>query len=285
MDPFDHLNSEQLAYIIQFQHPEKIFARMPGIDDATVAAIFGVDLEKYRSIKAGFAQSARRAASELLANPDFAARIDRLPVTLGATVVGVGDSITDDYQSWLEILRHLLELQRPHDGIRVVNAGVSGDTTAQIISRFLAVVDEQPDWIICMAGTNDARMHGLSPTKTLVSIQETAKNLGALRNFAATQTSARWVWMTPAAVIEGWIADDWFLGPLQLRWNNTDLAAIAEVVRQQPDPVVDLHALFGVPAKPEWLLSDGLHPSLGGQQAIARALVEHLTTEVYAPER
>jgi lysophospholipase L1-like esterase len=44
----------------------------------------------------------------------------------------------------------------------------------------------------------------------------------------------------------------------------------------QPDPVVDLHTLFGLPPSPAWLLDDGLHPALDGQKAILRALVERI---------
>ncbi len=160
-----------------------------------------------------------------------------------------------------------------------MNAGISGDTTAQMISRFLDVVNIQPDWIICMVGTNDARRHGISPTKTLVSIEETAKNLLMLRNFAATQTTARWIWMTPTPVVEAQIAADWFLSPFQMMWLNQDLEAISEIMRQMPEPVVDLQQVFGSPANLDFLLPDGLHPSINGQKAIVKTLVQKLSTD------
>ena len=273
----DRLTVEQLTYVMQFVHPEKFLTGLPGLNETTVATLFGLDFATYSRIRAGFVEAARGVAQELLTDASFRERVARLPFAAGSTVAGVGDSITDDYQSWLEILRHLLELRRPGDGICVVNAGVSGDTTTQMLSRFVAVVQQQPDWIICMAGTNDARTHGREPAKTLVSLEETAHNLAALRRFAATQTTARWVWITPAAVIEEKIAAHWYLGPLQLAWSNRDLRAVADVVRGQADPVVGVQAIFGVPANPDLLLSDGLHPSLAGQKAIVRALVERLT--------
>ena len=270
------LSSEQLAYVLQFQHPQKILAGMPGLNDATVAAIFGMEVEAYRRLRDRFAEGTLQAAHDLLADPGFANRVDRLPFKPGDTVVGLGDSITDDDQSWLEILRVLVEARRSQDRVQIVNAGISGDTTSQMISRFLDVVLQKPDWIICMAGTNDARQHGTSPTKVLVSIEETGRNLAMLRNFAATQTSARLVWMTPTPVIEGQIASDWFLGPLQLKWSNEDLAAVANAVRDQPDLVVDLWTAFGTPPDPGLLLPDGLHPSLAGQKTIVTALVDRL---------
>jgi lysophospholipase L1-like esterase len=273
----ENLTLEQLSYIIQFRHPEKFFGDLPGMNDALIANLYGIQYATYEGIKAHFVEYARKAAGELLADADFAARVDRLPFQPGQRVVCLGDSITDDYQSWAEILRHTLAIRRPDDAITVINAGVSGDTTAQMLSRFLAVVQQEPAWVICMAGTNDARRHGLQPAKILVSLDETAQNLAALRHFAATQTAARWVWMTPASVLEEQIVNDWFIGSLQVSWRNADLRAIGDRVRAMPDPVVDLQAAFGIPPKPEYLLPDGLHPSLAGQQVMLRALVERLT--------
>lgn len=267
---------EQLEYIMAFLHPEKMLAGMPGVKDVPLHVAFGIDKATYDSICRGYAQRAHAAAQELLADPAFAQRVDRLPFAPGDKVVGFGDSITDDYQSWLEILRHVLDLRRPHDAIVVINAGYSGDTTSQMLSRFLPVAQERPAWIICMAGTNDARAHGRQPAKTMVSIEETALNLTALRHFAATETTARWVWLTPTPVIESKIPGHWHLGAGEMAWSNRDLRAIAALVRSQRDPVVDLQAAFGDPADPALLLPDGLHPSLAGQTVIVRALVERL---------
>lgn len=270
------LPDDQLSYYIQFMHPEKMLAGLPGLSDANVAALFAIPLAEYQRIKEGFAANARRAAGELLQEPGFAAQVARLPLSAGDVVVGLGDSITDDYQSWLEILRHTLALARPGDNIKVVNAGISGDTTSQMLTRFLGVVLEKPNLIICMAGTNDARTHGPAPVKSLVSIEETARNYAALRHYAATSTGARWVWMTPCSVIEPAIAVHWRLGAYEMAWPQAALDAVAAAIRAQPEPVVDLQAVFGTPANPALLMDDGLHPCLEGQKAILRALVEKL---------
>jgi lysophospholipase L1-like esterase len=277
----EELSPQQFRYVLQFQHKEKTLGQIPGVSDQSIAALWGIDAATYRRTRDRFAARAERAARDLLADPTFAARVDRLPFQPGETVVGLGDSITDDDQSWLEILRHLLTHRRAQDGIVILNEGVSGDTTAQIISRFLDVVLDEPDWIICLAGTNDARLHGQCPLKTLVSVEETVKNLEMVRHFGATQTSARWVWMTPARVIERQIADDWFLSAFEQQWRNKDLdsiaAAVTEVARAHDDPVIDLQAVFGQPPDRKLLLSDGLHPSLKGQKAIVSALVDALS--------
>ncbi|HLL38684.1 MAG TPA: GDSL-type esterase/lipase family protein [Rubrobacteraceae bacterium] len=189
--------------------------------------------------------------------------------------MGLGNSITNDLQSWFEVLANLVEARRPQDGIRFVNAGISRDTTSQIISRFLGVVQERPAWILSMMGTNDVRRHGEDPTKILVSHNETEANLGMIRNFAEEQTNASLLWMFPP-VIEERIAESPFLAPQRLMWRNEDLEEVAGIVRDLDDPVIDLQDVMRKPVDPALLLPDGLHPSLEAQQAIAAALVERL---------
>jgi lysophospholipase L1-like esterase len=274
----DVFQPRYLSYVLQFEHLEKRLEGMPGASDEVIAALFGLDDDAYRSIREQYAARARQTAQRLMAEPAFAAQAARLPFRPGEVVVGLGDSITDDDQSWLEILRAVLALRHDEDAVRIVNAGVSGDTTTQIIARFLDVVVERPDWIICMAGTNDARLHGRSAAKVLVSIEETIRNLAMLRHMGEMRTTARWIWMTPTPVIESQIAEHWMLGGFELSWRNADLLAVREAVRGRPEPVVDLWDAFGHPPRPRFLLADGLHPSIEGQEAIVRALVRHVVS-------
>jgi len=271
------INADQ-ERMLQFFHYEKLLGLMPGMSEQLMATLNGFSLDDYRAIRAQFAAQARAAAQELLADAAFAARVDRLPFAPGSLVVALGDSITDDLQSWFEILRHALDLRRPDDKITLSNAGISGEITTQMLSRFFAIADRKPAWVICFAGTNDARRHGHQPRKTLVSAAETEQNLAAIRQFGATQTDAQWLWVTPATVVEEQIAADPFLSGRQVFWRNDDLRAAADAVRRQSGPLVDLQPLFGTPANPAYLLSDGLHPNLTGQKIIARAVVEKLST-------
>jgi acyl-CoA thioesterase I len=193
-------------------------------------------------------------------------------------VLGVGDSFTDDLQSWLEIVRHLLELRRPRDEIRIVNQGVSAQTTAMVLRRFVPLISQQPDWIVCFLGGNDVTRIGPEPNKPQVSPEETAKNLEAMRRMAAGQTNARWVWITPPTFDEERAAA---YPPFQMgqsHWRNDDVGAIGDFMREHPDPTVDIQVVFGMSADPKLQGSDGVHPSLAGQKAIARAFVERLAS-------
>ncbi len=239
----------------------------------------GLGVEECREVKHRFDANARDAALELLEDAPFAGRVDRLPFREGDTVVGVGDSMTDDLQSWLEIVRHLLQERRPGDEIRVVNRGLSAHTTAMVLRRFAAdVVSLEPDCILCLLGGNDATRVGPEPNKPQVGIEETAKNLEAMRRIVRTQTEAEWVWITPPTYDEERASSFPPFKMGQSVFTNRDIVAIGDFVREQEEPVVDLQAVFGLPADPELQGPDGVHPSLAGQKAIARAFVERLTS-------
>lgn len=266
---------------MQYHHPEKTLAGLPGgheIGDAILALLFGTDVHTYQEIKADFAGRTRLCAREILQDPRFARCVDRLPFGASSVVVGLGDSITDDYQSWFEILRHLLAERRPESRIEFVNAGVSGDTTSGLLERFLDVLEGRPDWILIMIGTNDVAFVRDPPTKSLVSLEETGENLRTLRKLATTLGAARLVWMTPPPAIEDRIAEGSSLA--EPTWRNAELAEVAKLVREVAgeDPLVDLWEVFGDPVQSEFLFPDGLHPSLAGQKAIAVAFVEQLST-------
>ncbi len=223
-----------------------------------------------------------RAAALLLQDAAVAQSVDSLPFAAGDVVVGLGDSITASTRSWLELLRCLLAARRPLDKIQIVNAGVSGDTTVHIASRFAAATALGPAWIICLMGTNDARRHGAAATKQLVAPAETARNAASLRRIASLDTGARWLWLTPPPVVDAARARR----PLPthaVHFRPEDAAAAADAIRSQPGPVLDLDLVFGRPPAPDLYEDDGVHPNLLGQMRIVRALVARLAEERAAP--
>ena len=286
------LSPEALKKIVQFVHPEKVYNFLPGLDEELLAALYGLDVATYRAMRQQFNMNAREAAQDLLSDPAFARRVDQLPIRPGETVIGVGESRTDDLQSWLDIFRHLLDLRQPDDRISVINNGIEGSTTGDGLKRFVPnTVLQQPDWIICCLGAADAVRFGRQPTKTLVSLDETAKNMVEMRHLAATQTDAQWVWIIPHTVNEQLAAEWPPFQRIQFTLHNEDLIAIGNLLRGHPapgidvhpvrqaDPVVDPRPVFGRSAPPHLVLQDGIHTSLAGQQAVAKVLVETLTAE------
>lgn len=205
----------------------------------------------------------RRLAAEL--GPELAAP----PFAREDVVVAAGDSITADTRSWARILGTAL-------GRPLIEAGVSGDTSVHLISRLAAIVEHSPDWLLVLIGTNDARRHGPA-AGPLVSDEQFRANLAAIRAYVGSRSSARLVWVTPPPVLEEGIAASAELARDDVSWRTAEVVAKAEIVRAQPEPVVDLWPAFEPDRLPELLQPDGLHPSLEGQVEIAAAVTRALS--------
>jgi acyl-CoA thioesterase-1 len=252
--------------LIQFTHPPKLLARLPGaLGDEALATLYGVDAQRYRDTVERFDAAVDRASRRLASEHDLGA----LPFGEGEVVVAAGDSITDDSQSWARILERALD--RP-----LVEAGVSGDTSVHLISRLARIMERSPHWLLVLIGTNDARRHGPA-AGPLVSDEQFRANLAAIRAHVRARGSARLVWITPPPVLEPRIDASADLADDDVSWRNTEVAAKADIVRAQPEPVVDLWPVFDGERLPELLLPDGLHPSLEGQLALAAAVVRALS--------
>lgn len=285
------LPPEAIEKLVQFVHPEKEYDYLPGLDRKRLAALYGLTLTEYNKLRSQFEKNAHGAATELLADQSFAHRVDRLPFRSGETIVGIGESVTADRESWLVILRHLLEQQRGEAEIQIRNEGIEGTTTTDALGRMVSVLSHQPDWIICFLGAADAAQHGTQATKTAVSLEETAQNLVELRHLAAAQSDAQWVWITPPTINERLAAKFPPFQQSQFTLLNRDLVTIGDLLRsqsksvieshpvRQSDPVVDIQSVFGRPAPSEFVRKDGIHPSLVGQQTITRAVIERLTAQ------
>ena len=102
-----------------------------------------------------------------------------------APLLVVGDSLSAEYglargSGWVELLQQRLKRERP--GLQVLNASVSGDTTAGGRSRLPALLAQhKPGIVIIELGGNDA-LRGLPPTMTeanLKAMAQAAKASGA----------------------------------------------------------------------------------------------------------
>ena len=151
-------------------------------------------------------------------------------------------------------------------------SAVGGETTTQGLVRFGEIVNVQPDWILFLFGTNDARTQGPHPTKTLVHHEETARNIAELRQRVSSETKARSVWITPPAVNEAQVAAHWGLARFGVRFRNEDLERVAKIVRNGDGAVIDAFATLGSPP-PLDLMVDGLHFTLEGQKRMALEVI------------
>lgn len=270
------MNTAMTERLIRFQHPEKVLGYLGGLDDDRIAALFGLDLDPYLRSRQGYDEQARRAAAELLDDPGFAEKVDRLPFMPGQRVVALGESTTDDLLSWFEILRHVITLRRPADGITLVNMAVSGHTSTQALTLLPGLSFHRPDWVLCMLGGNDAQRLGSVDGPTLVSLPETERNLRVLCDLVTRSVAERWAWITPTPVDETRVAAYQPFRRAGVTWANRDLDAIRRILTARPDLTVDGYAVIARQAGERSHLEDGLHLSLAGQQAITAAVVDTL---------
>ena len=271
------MSNEQIRWLLKVIQPERTLASLPGgagLSQDTHAALLGLPSEAYTTELGRMKAEATEAASELLADPATAAMVDRLPLRKGAKVVAFGDSLTSEPQSWALIVSELLATRRAADGISVAINAVGGDTTTQGLVRLGPVVGQQPDWILFLIGTNDARTQGPHPTKTLVHHDETARNIAELRQRVARETKARAVWITPPAVNEQQVAGHVGLARFGVRFRNEDLARVAEIVRDVDGAVIDVFSALGTPPPADLLMADGLHFTMAGQKRLALEVIK-----------
>lgn len=272
-----------IQHALRYVHPEKLYSYfglpVPKNVSGVAARAFGVSVLLYLPARQQVEHQAREMARQLLAIPSVAAQVDRLPFRPGELVAAVGDSITDDLFSWFNLLMNMVTMRRRRDKIRFLNTAFSGDTTAHLLSRFVAVIQAQPQWIFCLAGTNDARRHGEQALKTDVSIEETILNLSAMQHYAGTQIQSRWLWLTPNPICEEQVVRDEYFRQSGISWQACDLDAVAEGIRRHFEPVIDLYPLFGYPPDTNLLEEDGLHPSSAGQIKIVRAVLDYFSPE------
>ncbi|WP_030685662.1 GDSL-type esterase/lipase family protein [Streptomyces globisporus] len=255
--------------LVRFQQPEKALRYLGELPDTRLAELFGLDTGTYRTLLRGLDEQTRDAAAELLKDPAFAARADRLPFRPGQRVVALGESTTADRLSWFSILRHLLP-----DGVELVNLAVSGSTTTQALAQLPQLGFPRPDWILCMLGANDVqrlgRGAGAAGTR-LVSEAETERNLLALRDLAGLSDPDRWVWLTPSAVDQERADAHPHFRRAGIGWTSEDVDGVADFLLGRPELTVDTRRVTA-----GLHLDDGLHLTLDGQRAVAVALVDAL---------
>jgi hypothetical protein len=234
-----------LEWLLRFQRPSAVLALhdLPPLGESAEAALFGLSAAGLRAHRDAQKRTVRVAARRLPA-PPFRA---------GELVVGLGDSITSDAQSWFELIA-------ARSDARCLNAAISGDTTADLRKRASRVAALRPDWMLVMAGTNDCQRHR---GERLVSAEETARNIRAL-DAVLGNACRRVVWITPPPVDEAALGPE--LTARGLAFREADLRAVAAAL---PAGAVDIQ-----PGYEGW--EDGLHPTPAGQLRIAEAIVRAL---------
>lgn len=187
------------------------------------------------------------------------------------TIVMLGDSLTAGFDLAIEEAlpdQVALLLESKGYDVNVINAGVSGDTTAAGLARYdWSVASANPDLLIVALGANDF-LGGLSPVRA-------KDNLGAILERA----QADGVDVILASVEAGNGADD---DP-----RIAEYSAIYPELADAYDVPLFEDILRGVRDEFTLVQLDGLHPTRDGVKVMARRMARflepHLAKEASAP--
>lgn len=174
------------------------------------------------------------------------------------TVLFLGDSLTAglglaEDEAYPAVVGELLE-ERGLE-VRVVNAGLSGDTTAGGLERLDWVLRRRPDVVVLELGPNDG-LRGLPLDDTEANLRrlvEGARESGARVLLAGLQIPPNY-------------------GPDYARRFQEMYPRIAE---EMDVPLIPF-LLEGVGGEPDYNLPDGIHPNARGQRMLAENVVPHL---------
>jgi len=173
-------------------------------------------------------------------------------------VVALGDSLTAGLgvapdEAWPALIE--ARLRREGYPYRVVNAGVSGDTTAGGLRRVDWVLKNRPEVAVVALGANDG-LRGLG-TETmesnLVAIVERLRGAGARVLVAGMQVPPNY----------------------GAAYTRAFSGVFPDVARRTGSALMPF-LLDGVAADPRLNLPDGIHPNAAGHRAIAEHLWPHL---------
>jgi acyl-CoA thioesterase-1 len=175
---------------------------------------------------------------------------------LGKIVV-IGDSITTGYFPMTNITPYPAYLSDIMQGHIVINAGVTGQQSSQMLSRFQTdVVNNTPQYVIIQGGSNDIR-HDV-PIKTTEMNLKSMYQLAKQNNIIPITTTLYF---------------DNSFNKSQSRQVVELNAWIVNYSTENNIPVVDFNKPFQDPvnlsqSRPS-LLSDGMHPSEAGHHEMA----------------
>lgn len=180
-------------------------------------------------------------------------------------VIFLGDSLSAGYGlSESEAFPALVAEELAARGVsaRVVNAGISGDTTAGGASRLEWLLAQEPAVMVVELGANDG-LRGLS-------LEETESNLDAIvRRCLKEDVKVLLVGMK----IPPSYGSDYADGFESLFERIADRYGVALL------PFL----LDGVAANPELNLADGIHPNAAGQRRLAANVIPYLTPLLTEP--
>lgn len=185
-----------------------------------------------------------------LAPPTGADGTGVIAVLGDSLTAGLGVAVDEAFPARLQA-----RLRREGYDYRVVNAGVSGDTTAGGLRRVDWVLRARPEIVVVALGANDG-LRGQPPAAMRGNLEAIIARLRA----AGARVLLAGMRMPPNYGAE---------------YTREFAAVFPDVARGAGVPLMPF-LLDGVAADPRFLQPDGIHPTAGGHQTIADRLWPYL---------
>lgn len=181
-------------------------------------------------------------------------------------IVALGDSLTSGFglpndKAFPSQLETALK-ERGHK-VRIVNAGVSGDTASAALRRLDWALDGDTDAVIVELGGNDA-LQGLPPESTKAALAEILERLQK-RNLPVLLAGME----APRNLGKEYV---------------TAFGAIYPALAAQYDVLLYPFFLEGAALNAELMQRDGIHPNAGGVDVIVDNILPHVETLLAASQ-
>ncbi|MHB8810006.1 MAG: arylesterase [Desulfobulbaceae bacterium] len=184
-----------------------------------------------------------------------------------ATIIAAGDSLTAGLgvaaeDSWPALLQRKLA----ESGLqwRVINSGISGETSSGLRARSTWLLAQRPDIVIVATGANDG-LRGIQPSVIRENIAQTVRLL---------QAGGVTVVLAGMQIVQNLGAD-----------YSGEFAAIYPAVAGELRCILIPFLLAGVAAEPALNQEDTIHPNEKGHQLIAETVYPYVLQAIQAHSR
>ena len=262
----------QLQHSLAFVHKFNLY-KPSGLlieedDLSSIARVYGVSLEELKRIEAGFQGNIAELSASLA--PETRAAADP-PLT----ILAIGDSITSDRESYVKILNHYW---RGDPSRQLLDAAVSGDTSADLIKRFYStVLNREFHWAVLFIGTNDSMQLNDQRRISVLSLDEYKRNIRFITETLLAQ-GKRLIQITIPPVDNARTRS--FFPDANAAYTKEHIGEVNDFIREWAGknsyPIADLARAIEEQEEEDVLEPDGLHLNGRGQRTICELLLELL---------
>lgn len=200
-------------------------------------------------------------------------------------IVIIGDSVTDCNRrdentaflgtAYPHILAAGIYLKYPDLDVKIVNTGISGDTSKALVARWQAdVLDKRPDVLVILIGINDVwRYYGCGPEADKVSCQDYIQNVKYMIESVISKTER-------IIILSPFYLEQDMTNPMRIQTDQY-IDALKALIREYDVTFVDLNKRFACLMKKYTydqlsFKSDKVHPTTFGQVVIADEILKVL---------